>query len=199
MSDYDIHSCGYYCDRHACIVAQRNELRDKLFGERWVKTYSGGKPNYTEPIEPEPMIDGWPLWSGLPQPEPEPVAWGVDEGEGRCISLHDLYFVKEDADHMAELKGTHAKVVALYTAPPKKEWVGLTDELFNAVLADTEALEDAKMTLEVIKKTAPDAYDEIIDSSIALIDKALSNSIMSTIANILDDENWFITKDKNYD
>jgi len=31
MSDTDIHSCGYYCDRHACIVAQRNELRDKLF------------------------------------------------------------------------------------------------------------------------------------------------------------------------
>tara|TARA_R110002126_G_scaffold53859_1_gene145798 strand:+ start:19397 stop:19636 length:240 start_codon:yes stop_codon:yes gene_type:complete len=67
------------------------------------------------------------------------------------------------------------------------------DNLFNAVLADTEALEDAKMTLEVIKKTAPDAYDEIIDSSIALIDKALSNSIMSTIANILDDENWYLT------
>ena len=69
MSDYDIHSCGYYCDRHACIVAQRNELRDKLFGEQWVKTYSGGKPNYTQPIEPEPMIDGWPLWSGLPPQE----------------------------------------------------------------------------------------------------------------------------------
>jgi hypothetical protein len=93
MSDYDIHSCGYYCDRHACIVAQRNELRDRLFGEQWVKTYSGGKPNYTQPIEPpnlkgddferafyrdweagkvkrvfepEPTIDGWPLYSGLP-------------------------------------------------------------------------------------------------------------------------------------
>jgi hypothetical protein len=110
MSDYDIHSCGYYCDRPACIVAQRNELRDKLFGEQWVKTYSGGKPNYTQPIEQEP------------------AAWGVDEGEGRCISLHDLYFVKGDADHMAELKGTHAKVVALYTALPKTAWVGLTDE-----------------------------------------------------------------------
>ena len=91
------------------------------------------------------------LRARLAQREPEPVAWGVDEGEGRCISLHDLYFVKKDADHMAELKGTHAKVVALYTAPPKKdepvidksmakriatqlgwepkrEWVGLTDE-----------------------------------------------------------------------
>lgn len=48
MTDTDIHSCGYYCDRPACIKAQRNELRDKLFGEQWVKTYSGGKPNYTE-------------------------------------------------------------------------------------------------------------------------------------------------------
>ena len=51
MTDTDIHSCGYYCDRHACIEVQRNELRDKLFGEQWVKTYSGGKPNYTQPEE----------------------------------------------------------------------------------------------------------------------------------------------------
>jgi len=46
MNDIDIHSCGYYCDRHACIVVQRNELRDKLFAE--------------------PTIHGWPLYSGLP-------------------------------------------------------------------------------------------------------------------------------------
>ena len=24
-----IHSCGYHCDKPACIKAQRNELRDK--------------------------------------------------------------------------------------------------------------------------------------------------------------------------
>jgi len=71
------------------------------------------------------------------------------------------------------------------------------DNLFNSLLLDTDALEEAKMTLQVIKKTQPDVYDEIIDSSIALIDKALSNSIMSTIANILDDENWFLTNGGN--
>jgi hypothetical protein len=42
MSDYDIHSCGYYCHRPACIEAQRNELRDKLFeirtSERSIQT-----------------------------------------------------------------------------------------------------------------------------------------------------------------
>ena len=109
MTDYDIHSCGYYCNRPACIEAQRNELRDKLLAKEWVglteddlrtiyaslcvsgasfntialvveaklkeknitserniqtsdketpessqpwvKTYSGDKPNYTQPIE----------------------------------------------------------------------------------------------------------------------------------------------------
>jgi hypothetical protein len=51
MTDTDVHSCGYYCDRPLCIKAQRNELRNKLFSEQPVKTYSGGKPNYTQPIE----------------------------------------------------------------------------------------------------------------------------------------------------
>ena len=36
MSNYDIHSCGYYCNRPACIEAQRNELRDKLLAKEWV-------------------------------------------------------------------------------------------------------------------------------------------------------------------
>ena len=94
------------------------------------------------------------LRARLAQPEPEPVAWGVDEGEGRCISLHDLYFVKEDADHMAELKGTHAKVVALYAAPPKKEWVGLTDdEIYEAVENSNSVLvKDMARAIEAMLK-----------------------------------------------
>jgi hypothetical protein len=27
----DIHSCSYYCSRPECVLAQRDELRDKLF------------------------------------------------------------------------------------------------------------------------------------------------------------------------
>jgi len=65
MSDYDIHSCGYYCERPACIVAQRNELRDKLFEGQAVKTYSGGMPNYTQPIEKE--------WKGLTDDEKKAI------------------------------------------------------------------------------------------------------------------------------
>ena len=55
------------------------------------------------------------------------------------------------------------------------------DYLYTAVMADTEALEDAKMTLEIIKKTDPGVYDEMIEESISLIMKALTNSLLGVI------------------
>ena len=50
------------------------------------------------------------------------------------------------------------------------------DLLYEANSADVEALEDAKITLNVIKEVDPGVYDEIIDSSLALINKALGMS-----------------------
>jgi len=57
------------------------------------------------------------------QPAQEPVAWGVFEG-----NLHDMFFSQKEAQEMADLKGIHAEVRPLYTAPPQRPWVGLTDE-----------------------------------------------------------------------
>lgn len=62
------------------------------------------------------------------------------------------------------------------------------DYLQSAISADTDALEDAKMTLEVIKKTDPGVYDEIINDSLALIRKALSYSILGVIDKLADPE-----------
>ena len=101
MTDTDIHSCGYYCDRPLCIKAQRDELRNKMFSEQAVKTYSGGKPNYTQPIEQEPVayIDV----------ETRNLSWA------KPTRWETPTVVKMDK-------------VPLYTAPPKKEWVGLDGE-----------------------------------------------------------------------
>jgi hypothetical protein len=55
------------------------------------------------------------------------------------------------------------------------------DKICSAVMADTEALEDAKMTLEVIMKTDPGVYDEMINDTLSLIRKALSTSILGVI------------------
>jgi len=57
--------------------------------------------------------------------------------------------------------------------PPIQEDIDL---LYQANSADIEALEDAKITLNVIKEVDPGVYDEIIDSSLALIDKAMGMS-----------------------
>jgi hypothetical protein len=59
----------------------------------------------------------------MAQPKQEPVAWGVFEG-----NLHDMFFSQAEAEHMALLKGSHAEVRPLYTNPPQRTWVGLTDE-----------------------------------------------------------------------
>jgi hypothetical protein len=65
--------------------------------------------------------DGCPACDARKLPEQEPVAWGVFEG-----NLHDMFFSQEEAQEMADLKGTHAEVRPLYTTPPQRTWVGLT-------------------------------------------------------------------------
>ena len=48
------------------------------------------------------------------------------------------------------------------------------DLLWRVNSADIEALEDAKATLEILKKSAPLEFDDMIDESLVLIKKALA-------------------------
>jgi hypothetical protein len=123
MSDYDIHSCGYYCDRHACILRQRDELRDKLFSDQAVKTYSGGKPNYTQPIEREPILSG-------------------GSGSTHFIHMHNGWrFLKKDEP-----------VIDKSMCEPKREWVGLTlqeiDYIEGMTLDKHDAIRMAAVALQ---------------------------------------------------
>ena len=73
-----------------------------------VKSYCGGKPNYC--TEPEDWV----------KREQEPVAWINKDGWFRS---------PKDADD-----DFRACAYPLYTAPPKREWVGLTEEEFELIL-----------------------------------------------------------------
>jgi hypothetical protein len=106
MTDTDIHSCGYYCDRPLCIKAQRDELRNKMFSDQAIKTYSGGKSNYTHPDEAlmKRVMDGIP---DMP------------------IKVQDKRFDKfKSFEEFAQSFAQSAQVIGI----PKKEWVGLTLE-----------------------------------------------------------------------
>ena len=52
----------------------------------------------------------------LAQPEQEPAAWLISDAQGRYATIRDPALYGEEAYE------------PLYAAPPKREWVGLTDE-----------------------------------------------------------------------
>lgn len=56
--------------------------------------------------------------------------------------------------------------------------------IYQANSADIEALEDARFTLSAIQKT-DSAYDEMINESIRLIDKALNINFIPVVERLL--------------
>ena len=64
--------------------------------------------------------------------EQEPLAWGVFDD-----NLHDMFFAKEEAQEMVRLKGDGSTVKPLYTTPPQREFVGLTDEEINILFKNS--------------------------------------------------------------
>ena len=59
------------------------------------------------------------LRARLSQPEPRPVAWGLQQQFEGKIGTAPVAFKRHDE---------FGFVVPLYAAPPQREWVGLTDE-----------------------------------------------------------------------
>ena len=86
----------------------------------------------------------------------------IDNSTGKSKDFYDLG--KQMFDRIQPLKPK--------ANPIQKD----IDLLYEANSADVEALEDAKITLNVIKEVDPGTFDEIIDSSLALINKALGMS-----------------------
>jgi hypothetical protein len=57
-----------------------------------------------------------------PKPEEEPVAWITNGGKGELWWHRSSKF-----DEEGNLIGPNQDDIPLYTAPPKKQWVGLTE------------------------------------------------------------------------
>jgi hypothetical protein len=120
MTDYDIHSCGYYCDKPACIKAQRDQLRDKLYEIYEVWAGSEGIPIPETAAEAylvrlvEQMRDI--AKNGAQQPE-ETMKTELMK-EPNCYGDGNVY---------RGLRSRDSEAKTIYTES-RKEWVGLTDE-----------------------------------------------------------------------
>ena len=85
----------------------------------------------------------------------KPVAWGVFDD-----NLHDMFFAKEEAQEMVRLKGDGSTVKPLYTTPPQREFVGLTDEeileiaspMFEDTRYPSTALDFARAILKKVQE-----------------------------------------------
>ena len=104
-----------------CPNCEHHRKRAQLWRDEAYK--QAGHPLPEQDGKCKHCTDGCPACDARKLPEQEPVAWGVFEG-----NLHDMFFSQEEAQKMADLKGTHAEVRPLYTTPPQRTWVGLTKE-----------------------------------------------------------------------
>jgi hypothetical protein len=60
--------------------------------------------------------------------EQEPVAWITNGGKGEL-----WWYQSSKFDEEGNLIGPNPDDIPLYTAPPQREWVGLTDQEINSV------------------------------------------------------------------
>lgn len=79
------------------------------------------------------------------KPEPEPVAW---------IKARELTYMKAVIEHGSTEWKTNLGLkpedgdVPLYTAPPKKKWVGLTDEELAPIYAEYKSPRNIYVAIE---------------------------------------------------
>jgi hypothetical protein len=102
--------------------------------------------------------------------------------------------VEDQAEQLARLNELYAKDMEQPT-PAQSGTISITvnaeleadiDALWEVNSADIEALEDAKSTLQILKKAAPIEFDDMIDESLALIGKALGMSHSDAFQRIID-------------
>lgn len=74
------------------------------------------------------------LRQALEQPEQEPVAWELRKGKTDRVLIEITNNPKRAYDWKCSLE----EAVPLYTAPPSKPWVSLTDDEYASALAQSK-------------------------------------------------------------
>jgi len=115
--------------------------------------------------------------------------WGT-QLEGVLLDMYDLGAASErqlrDELYAQEMEQPTPTQLGTISITVNTELEADIDLLWQVNSADIEALEDAKATLEIIRKTAPITLNPIIADSLSLIKKALGMSHSDAFQRIID-------------
>ncbi len=89
-------------------------------------------------VQCDSLAEAETLRSRLAEPEQEPVAWMVTFR--RSTGLDTLIVRSRERAELEVESSLIVSVGPLYTAPPQREWVGLTDEEINTIAATPAAI-----------------------------------------------------------
>ena len=98
---------------HDLLKLARDAMRSLMNGREFATGQTGHYLNIIRRIEDE-----------LNRPKPEPVAWMLPE--------------YGDVLPASQADGTGIYNIPLYTAPPRKEWVGLTEDEVSLIYAEPQ-------------------------------------------------------------
>jgi hypothetical protein len=104
--------------------------KQKRRAEMWIAKYEKdiGQLERVKPIHAEPAQ--------------EPVLWGVKSSNGKFSPY--AYWAKKDAERIAASSHVGSVAAPLYTTPPQRPWVGLTDGEILAWVKTAPALDTAE-------------------------------------------------------
>jgi hypothetical protein len=88
------------------------------------------------------------LRRALAQPEQEPVAWMLHYTDEGGVPMRETFYSKDHMEfhksHNEAHRGLKCQVTPLYTVPPKKEWVGLTEADIYELMENEDEFEFAR-------------------------------------------------------
>ena len=89
------------------------------------------------------------LRARLSAPEPEPVAWMYEYGTDHGDAVNQIFWHKNL--RLEKPDGMVRNVVPLYTAPPQREWQGLTDEEIRKLSDECAVVRDETEFIRAIE------------------------------------------------
>ena len=172
-----------YLEAQEYVIGAIKARLDALVEKPLVKSYCGGKPNYCTPVDA--VSTSQERVDETVKREHEPVAYTGNGTAGREADVQPTGFFFQMLKPVGEVYGWHGTGkgqpmcrfdtseaempvgTKLYTLPPKREWVGLTDEEIMGMTC--ECVDDGTFNMDCARDYARWIEDKLKEKNHGLL------------------------------